>query len=442
MLRARFLLRNSVVQQQKRLFAVSSKLSNLAASTSVVEPKPDGNVITSSSDARTWSATDNFTNTMQFIQKQQTLQAYRVMDHTGTVLNADHDPNLPKEEVLKCYKDMLLLHTMDGILYDAQRQGRISFYMTHYGEEAMIGSAAALSPEDIVFGQYREAFMLVYRGFSLDEFVNQCFSNELDYGKGRQMPIHYGSKKLNFQTISSPLGTQIPQASGAAYALKMSGANACSLCFFGEGAASEGDFHAGLNMAATLKSPVIFFCRNNGFAISTPSTEQYKGDGIASRGIGYGIDTIRVDGNDIWAIYNATKAAREMAIKEQKPVLIEAMTYRIGHHSTSDDSTKYRDRKEVEERAQFDNPLTRLRRYLENKNWWSQDEEDAYRKKVKKDIMTSFTAAEKRKKPAVKHLFTDVYDELPPNLIKQQQELNELIKKYPEYYNTDDYASS
>lgn len=101
--------------------------------------------------------------------------------------------------------------------------------------------------------------MLVYRGFSLDEFVNQCFSNELDYGKGRQMPIHYGSKRLNFQTISSPLGTQIPQASGAAYALKMSGTDACSLCFFGEGAASEGDFHAGLNMAATLKAPVIFF---------------------------------------------------------------------------------------------------------------------------------------------------------------------------------------
>ncbi|KAI8647771.1 thiamine diphosphate-binding protein [Parasitella parasitica] len=330
---------------------------------------------------------------------------------------------------------------MDGILYDAQRQGRISFYMTHYGEEAMIGSAAALSPDDVVFGQYREAFMLVYRGFTIDDFINQCFSNELDYGKGRQMPVHYGSKKHNFQTISSPLGTQIPQASGAAYALKMSGADACSLCFFGEGAASEGDFHAGLNMAATLKSPVIFFCRNNGFAISTPSTEQYKGDGIASRGIGYGIDTIRVDGNDIWAIYNATKAAREMAIKEQKPVLIEAMTYRIGHHSTSDDSTKYRDRKEVEERAQFDNPVTRLRRYLEHKNWWSQDEEDVYRKQIKKDILTSFTAAEKRKKPNVNHLFTDVYDELPPNLVKQQQELQELISKYPEYYSTDDFAS-
>jgi 2-oxoisovalerate dehydrogenase E1 component alpha subunit len=130
-----------------------------------------------------------------------------------------------------------------------------------------------------------------------------------------------------------------------------------------------------------------------------------------------------------------------MAIKEQKPVLIEAMTYRVGHHSTSDDSTKYRDRKEVEERAQFDNPVTRLRRYMESKDWWSQEEEDAYRKQVKKDILVSFTAAEKKKKPAIKELFTDVYDELTPNLIKQQKELQELINKYPEYYNTDEFAS-
>ncbi len=134
---------------------------------------------------------------------------------------------------------------------------------------------------------------------------------------------------------------------------------------------------------------IICLSRNNGFAISTPSSEQYKGDGIASRGIGYGIDTIRVDGNDIWAIYNATKIARDMAINEQKPVLIEAMTYRIGHHSTSDDSTKYRDRKEVEERAQLDNPITRLRRYMEARGWWSPQEEEAFRKSVKKDVLKS-----------------------------------------------------
>ncbi|KAI9498560.1 thiamine diphosphate-binding protein [Zychaea mexicana] len=332
---------------------------------------------------------------------------------------------------------------MDEILYEAQRQGRISFYMTHYGEEAMIGSAAALESHDVVYGQYREAFMLLYRGFTVDDCMNQCFSNALDGGKGRQMPVHYGSKEHNFQTISSPLGTQIPQAAGAAYALKLNNdKQAVTICYFGEGAASEGDFHAGLNMAATLKCPVIFFCRNNGFAISTPASEQYKGDGIAPRGIGYGIDTVCVDGNDAFAVYNATKAARAIAVNENKPVLIEAMTYRVGHHSTSDDSTKYRDRKEVEERAKFDNPITRLRRHMELHGWWTQQQEDELRKQVRKDVLKSFNAAEKLPKPGLVELFNDVYDEVPPALAAQREELEQLMKKYPEYYNTDEYASA
>jgi 2-oxoisovalerate dehydrogenase E1 component alpha subunit len=157
------------------------------------------------------------------------------------------------------------------IMYEAQRQGRISFYMTSYGEGAThMGSAAALEADDVVFGQYREAGVLLYRGFTLDEFMNQMYSNEQDYGKGRQMPVHYGKKSLNFQTISSPLGTQIPQAAGAAYALKLCGKDAIAIACFGDGAASEGDFHAAVNMASTTDSPVIFFCRNNGYAISTP----------------------------------------------------------------------------------------------------------------------------------------------------------------------------
>jgi 2-oxoisovalerate dehydrogenase E1 component alpha subunit len=198
---------------------------------------------------------------------------------------------------------MCTLNIMDLIMYEAQRQGRISFYMTSYGEEgSIVASAAALTNDDVFFGQYREAGVLLWRGFTLDEFMNQMYSNEADYGKGRQMPVHYGSKKLNFQTISSPLGTQIPQAVGSAYALKRQGAKAVAVCFFGDGAASEGDFHAALNMAATTESPVIFICRNNGYAISTPTSEQYRGDGIASRGHGYGIDTIRVDGNDALVI--------------------------------------------------------------------------------------------------------------------------------------------
>ncbi|ORX58988.1 Dehydrogenase, E1 component [Hesseltinella vesiculosa] len=329
---------------------------------------------------------------------------------------------------------------MDQVLFDAQRHGRISFYMTHYGEEALIGVAAALKNKDVIHGQYREAYALLYRGFTVRNFMDQCFSNVNDLGKARSMPIHYGSAEKNFQTISSPLATQIPQAAGSAYALKMQGSgDRCSVCFFGEGAASEGDFHAGLNMAATLKCPVIFVCRNNGYAISTPASEQYKGDGIASRGVGYGMDTIRVDGNDVWAMYNATKAARQIATKENKPVLIEAMTYRIGHHSTSDDSSKYRDRKEVEDRAQFDNPITRLRRYLETQQWWSKEQEDAYRAETKKQIMADFKQAEALQKPSLKHMFTDVYDELTPALVQQQDELHRLIKEYPEYYQLDEF---
>eukprot|EP00126_Sphaerothecum_destruens_P008881 Sdes_comp20374_c0_seq5m14225 len=227
------------------------------------------------------------------------------------------------------YQTMVRLNMMDNILYESQRQGRISFYMTNYGEEAThVGSAAALEMGDMVFGQYREAGVLMYRGFTLDEFMNQCYSNAKDYGKGRQMPVHYGSQRLNFQTISSPLSTQMPQAAGAAYAYKRAGNKNIVICFFGEGAASEGDAHAAFNFAATLDCPVIFFCRNNGYAISTPTQEQYRGDGIASRGYGYGITSLRVDGNDMFAVYNSVKEAKSLALAENRPILIEAMTYR------------------------------------------------------------------------------------------------------------------
>lgn len=227
------------------------------------------------------------------------------------------------------YKDMTLLNTMDKILYESQRQGRISFYMTNSGEEAThIGSAAALDPKDIVYGQYREVGVLVWRGMSLQRFVDQCYGNRDDPGKGRQMPVHYGSAEHNFITISSPLATQMPQAVGSSYALK--GQDKVVICYFGDGAASEGDAHAAFNFAATLDCPILLFCRNNGYAISTPVDEQYRGDGIAARGPSYGIHTLRVDGNDVFAVYNCTKKAREYALKESKPVIIEALTYRLG----------------------------------------------------------------------------------------------------------------
>ncbi|KAJ3023454.1 UNVERIFIED_CONTAM: hypothetical protein HDU68_008610 [Siphonaria sp. JEL0065] len=382
-----------------------------------------------------------FTEKMDFISDYPTIPTYRVLDIEGKVIVEGQDPELSQETCLNIYKTMISLNQMDMIMYEAQRQGRISFYMTNYGEEGThLGTAAALSKDDVIFGQYREAGALLYRGFTVQQCMHQCYSNEKDLGKGRQMPVHYGSKELNIQTISSPLGTQLPQAAGSAYALKREGKDACVVCFFGEGAASEGDFHAALNMAATTESPVIFFCRNNGYAISTPAREQYRGDGIASRGHGYGMHTIRVDGNDVLAVYNVVKEARRIAVEEQKPVLIEALTYRVGHHSTSDDSSAYRPKKEVSDWMKQDAPISRFRKYLEAKNWWSEEQDQALRKEARAQVLEAFSNAEVLKKPAVSNLFTDVYDEMPWNLVEQKEKLAELMKKYPAHYDDSGYA--
>jgi 2-oxoisovalerate dehydrogenase E1 component alpha subunit len=307
--------------------------------------------------------------------------------------------------------------------------------MVSAGEEGIaVGSAAALAPDDVIFSQYREQGVMMYRGFTLDEFMNQLFANKFDYGKGRNMPIHYMSERLHMHPISSPLATQIPHSVGAAYALKLDQSSRIVVCFFGEGAASEGDFHAALNIAATRSCPVVFICRNNGFAISTPTLEQYKGDGIASRGVGYGIDTARVDGNDIMAVREVTMRARDIALKEQKPVLIEAMSYRVSHHSTSDDSFAYRAKIEVEDWKRRDNPITRMRKWLESKSWWSSEQDQELRTQVRKDILKAFARAEKEKKPALENLFLDVFKIPSRDLEEQMTELRRVIEEYPDEY--------
>lgn len=221
--------------------------------------------------------------------------------------------------------------------------------------------------------------------------------------------------------------------------MKLENSSNIVVCYFGEGAASEGDFHAALNMAATRDCPVVFICRNNGYAISTPTLEQYKGDGIASRGMGYGLATIRVDGNDIMAVYVATQAARKIASEQQKPVLIEAMSYRVSHHSTSDDSFAYRAKVDVEEWKRRDNPITRFRKWLDAKKWWGADEETAFRTQVRRDVLKAFAKAEKERKPPVKDIFTDVFKEDTPELLEQREELRRVLDAYPDEYELGDF---
>jgi 2-oxoisovalerate dehydrogenase E1 component alpha subunit len=349
----------------------------------------------------------------------------------------------PSDEQLdKMYTTMVQLFNADQVLYDLQRQGAISFYMTSYGEYAThVGSAAALTADDVIFGQYREAGVLMYRGFSLQDICNQCYSNEHDLGKGRQMPVHYGSRALNFQTISSPLSTQIPQASGAAYALKLARKNAVVMCYFGEGAASEGDFHAALNSAATLECPVLFFCRNNRYAISTPVRDQFRGDGIAARGPGYGIETVRVDGNDALAVYDVVREARRLALAESRPVLIEAMTYRIGHHSTSDDSSRYRAKSEIDQWNATNNPLLRMRGYLEHRGLWDKQRDEKLHADSRQAVLAAMRVAEAAKKPPIDDLFRDVYDQVPLHLQRQQAQLREHLAKHGDKYGLDNFQS-
>jgi 2-oxoisovalerate dehydrogenase E1 component alpha subunit len=363
-----------------------------------------------------------------------TIPKLQILNQDGSLIEGANEPELSRDHARKIYSDMLYIRLFDERMLSAQRQGRLSFYLTCAGEEASVaGTIAAFDTQDMVMAQYREQVALRYRGFSTAQFMNQLFSNIDDLGKGRQMPVHYGCRELNMMTISSPLATQIPQAAGYAYGQKLKGRDACTVCYFGEGAASEGDFHAGLNMAAVLRCPVVFVVRNNGYAISTPASQQFATDGIAPRGLGYGIKTIRVDGNDILAVYAAATEARKIAIEEQRPVLIETISYRLGAHSTSDDPSGYRSSKEEDKWRHLD-PIKRMKSWLIARSWWDDETDEALQDSYRSEILTELKLAEKRDKPPLSCLVTDVYKTPPAHLLEQFQHLQTHIDKYPDHY--------
>eukprot|EP00760_Papus_ankaliazontas_P024311 PhM_4_TR2230/c0_g1_i1/m.40262/K00166/BCKDHA, bkdA1; 2-oxoisovalerate dehydrogenase E1 component alpha subunit len=372
-----------------------------------------------------------FTNVPEFT-KVTTQPMYRILNADGVPTHDARPNGLSKESARHMMTTMLRQATADNILHEAQRQGRLSFYMTSICEEAIaVGSAAGLKSQDLVYGQYREPAVLLYRGFTLKEMIAQCMGTVDDTGRGRQMPMHFGSPELNFETISSPLGTQIPQASGAGYAFRIEGADRVCACYFGEGAASEGDFHAALNMAATLKSQTLFLCRNNGYAISTPANQQYAGDGIVGRGAGYGIPSIRVDGNDLLAVMDATQKARARSIAEHTPILIEFMSYRGGHHSTSDDSTRYRSKEELDANTSWGNAIKRFEAYATAEGWWNEADTKEIRESTRAEVLQLLSEQEKRPLHPVNIMLEDVYDEMTPTLKRQTAELEDHVKRHP-----------
>ncbi len=346
---------------------------------------------------------------------------FRILDVDGTA-DPKLDPRIPAEGLEIIYRTMVLNRLLDDRMLTLQRQGRIGFYLTSTGEEAThVASAYALEKTDWVFPAYREPGAALIRGFDLHKFICQLFGNAEDTLKGRQMPNHFSAREIAFVSISSPTGTQIPQAVGAAWAAKIRGDDMVAITYFGEGTTSQGDFHTALNFAGVEKVPVIFFCRNNQYAISVPSKIQTAAESIAVKAVAYGIEGIQVDGNDVLAVYEATRRARERARKGLGPTLIEGLTYRRGAHSSSDDPRRYREDSEVEEWTKKD-PIDRLRRYMEKKGLIDAKKDEALRAVITEEIHAALERAEKVAPPPIESMFDDVFARIPWHLEREKRE--------------------
>jgi pyruvate dehydrogenase E1 component alpha subunit len=335
--------------------------------------------------------------------------------------------SLPEKDWVSIYRHMRFIRIVDERMLTLQRQGRISFYGAATGQEgAVIGSGYALQSNDWVFPALREGGVALLRGYDFNQYIAQLFGNSADETLGRQMPCHYSDARTNFVSLSSPIGNQIPQAVGVAWAAKIQGNPDVAIGYMGDGATSEGDFHVALNMAGLHKLPVVFFCQNNQWAISLPSNKQTASETIAIKSRAYGMPGIRVDGNDVFACYEATLAAVERARAGEGPTLIEALTYRLGAHSTSDDPSKYRD-ESITEEWKSRCPLERMLKLLISRGLWTLDEENAFFEDTVIQIKKVIAEQEVIAPPAPETLFTDVYAEVPWHLKEQEEELRQAI---------------
>ena len=328
----------------------------------------------------------------------------------------------PPDALLDAYRIMVLARATDERCLSLQRQGRIGFYAPLMGQEAaQVGASRALSPKDWVFPAYRELAVALDRGVPLRTIFDQLLGNANDLIKGRQMPNHFGFRDENFVVASSPIGTQITQAVGAAMAAQRRKDAIVTIAFFGDGATSSNDFHAGLNFAGVFRTPTIFFCQNNQWAISLPRDRQTRSATLAEKGLAYGIPGMVVDGNDLNAVYAAVRAARERALSGGGPTLIEAEVYRFGPHSTSDDPSRYRSEQAVAAAKQND-PIARLKQELVTRGIWSEDLDKKLGEDVRRQVLQTFEAAEKVAPVDPRSIFEDVFARLTPRLEEERAE--------------------
>ncbi|MBI2663167.1 pyruvate dehydrogenase (acetyl-transferring) E1 component subunit alpha [Candidatus Woesearchaeota archaeon] len=322
-------------------------------------------------------------------------------------------PKLSNNDIKLMYELMKKTRIFDEKALKLQREGRLGTYASSLGQEAaQIGSAYALDKEDFIFPSFREQGVYLLRGMPIDQY--------LAYWRGDERGM-YSTKKVNMFTVTIPVGTHMLHAAGFGWASKIKKESRVVVTYFGDGATSEGDFHEAMNFASVFEIPLIFICQNNQYAISVPVSKQTKSATIAQKAIAYGMYGIKVDGNDVFAMYKSTKEAVERA-KKGKPTLIEAFTYRRNDHTTSDDAKKYRNDKELKQWDKKD-PIERLKKYMITKKLWTKEYEEELDRKFNDEMDEAIKKMESIEDPKKEDILNYVYAELDENLKEQKEEL-------------------
>lgn len=345
-------------------------------------------------------------------------KTFRIIDNEGITLNAELMPDINEETIIKAYKDMLFARTADEMAVSFQRQGRMYTYPPNMGQEAIsVAVGLIMNNEDWLVPAFREMGAWLAKGASLKEIFLYYMGNE--DGNNFQNANH-------MLPFAVPISTQALHAAGIGYAINYHKKDEVVFSFNGDGGTSEGDFAEALNFAAVWKAPVIFTVQNNQYAISVPIRNQTKSVNIAIKSYAYGIPGIKVDGNDLFAMYAAYKEAYEYAKEGNGPVLIEALTYRKGAHTTSDDPTKYRTKEEELEWDKTD-PIMRIKKFMEAKNIWKEDE-DKLIENFKVEIERQFAEAENYKTYQLDDVFKHLYADMPEELKKQKADYEDFLK--------------
>ncbi|QJQ32882.1 3-methyl-2-oxobutanoate dehydrogenase (2-methylpropanoyl-transferring) subunit alpha [Sphingomonas lacunae] len=361
----------------------------------------------------------------------------RVLEFDGSA-SGPWNPRLSPDRLRAMLRYMMLVRAFDDRMFRAQRQGKTSFYMKSTGEEAVsVAATMALARDDMCFPSYRQQGILITRDYPLIDMMNQIYSNRGDPLKGRQLPIMYSAKDYGFFSVSGNLATQYPQAVGWAMASAAKGDSRIAAVWCGEGSTAEGDFHSAMTFAAVYNAPVILNVVNNQWAIS--SFSGFAGGErttFAARAVGYGIASLRVDGNDPLAVYAATQWASDRARTDNGPTLIEHFTYRAEGHSTSDDPSAYRAREEYAAWP-FGDPVLRLKQHLIALGEWDEGRYAAQATELADLVKASQKEAEKNGilghglHQPLASMFEDVFEQLPPHLVEQREQmLAEQTRKF------------